>query len=248
MATMSDRCNSLCRMVISRARWRVFKRAVGAAVKEYRTSRKTQLALPVPDRPEPHDDFADVVEAIHRFGGEHYDLPLVGPSSEALAGWDAVGWLDAYSPFDRIMFTADGEDLAEELVEAWLACMAPALEHYGLALTVETVDSSCLSERLADEGDYIVMINGVRCQIWAGTEWDYDAEPPWDPWLVATLRPLAVINTLLAACGSKVRAHTMNAGGNDAVVVLIDPIVVSAMRHSGDYPESAIPVLVAGTQ
>ena len=238
-------------MVISRARWRVFKRATSAAVKEYRRSRTPQRALPVPARPDPHDDFADVVEAIHRFGGEHYDLPLVGPSSEALAAWDAVGWLDAYSPFDRIMFTADGEDLAEELVEEWLACLAPALEHYGLPLTVETVDSASLSELGADDpqGDYVLTINGIRCRIWDGAEWDFvDAEPPWNPWLVAALRPLSVINALLTACGSRVRAHTMNAGGNDAVVILIDPAVVSAMQHSGDYPESAIPVLVAETQ
>lgn len=237
-------------MVTSRARWRVFKRAASAAVKEYRTSRKSQPTVSVPGRAEPHDDFADVVEAIQRFGGEDYDLPLVGPSSEALTGWDAVGWLDAYSPFDRIMFTADGEDLAEELVEEWLACMAPALEHYGLPLTVETVDSAGLSGLGVGDpvGDYIVTINGVRCRIWSGAEWDCDAEPPWDPWLAATLRPLSVINGLLAACGSNVRAHTMNAGGNDGVVILIDPTVVSAMQQSGDYPDSAIPVPVAETQ
>lgn len=231
-------------MAMNRTRWRVFKRAVRVAATEYRTSRKPQPVPSAPDLPEPHDDFADVVKAIQQFGGEQYDLPSVGPSSEALAGWDAVGWLDAYAPFDRIMFTADGEDLAEELVEEWLACLAPALEHYGLPLTVETIDSSSLSERRTDEGDYVLMINGVRCQIWEGAEWDYDAEPPWDPWLVATLRPLVVINALLAASCSTVRAHVMNAGGNDAVVILIDPNVVEAMRHSGEYPESAIPVIV----
>ena len=143
------------------------------------------------------------------------------------------------------MFAADGEDLAEEFVEEWLACMAPALEHYGLPLTVETVDSSRLSERLADEGDYVLMLNGFRCQVWKGSEWDYDAEPPWDPWLAATLRPLAVINALLAACDSKVRAHVMNAGGNDGVAILIDPRVVAAMQQCGEYPDSAVPVLVA---
>ena len=232
-------------MVINRTRWRVFKRAVRAAVKEYRTSRQTQPVPPTLDKPEPHDDLADVVAAIQRFGGDHYDLAPVGPSSEVLAAWDVVSWFDAYLPFGRIMFAADGEDLAEEFVEEWLACMAPALEHYGLPLTVETVDSSRLSERLGNEGDYILMINGIRCQIWEGAEWDYDAEPPWNPWLVATLRPLAVINTLLAACGSTVRAHVMNAGGNDGVAILIDPRVVEAMRHSGEYPESAIPVIVA---
>lgn len=232
-------------MAISRARWRVFRRAASAAVKEYHASRKPQRATSTPGQLEPHDDLADVVQAIQRFGGEHHDLPSVGPSSEALMAWDVVSWFEPYLPYGRIMFAADGEDLAEEFVEEWLACMAPALEHYGLPLTVETVESSRLSERHADEGDYILMINGIRCQIWEGAEWDYDAEPPWDPWLVATLRPLAVINTLLATSGSTVRAHVMNAGGNDGVAILIDPKVVEAMRHSGDYPEPAIPVSVA---
>lgn len=242
----SDRCSSVCGMAINRTRWRVFKHAVGAAAKEYRTSRRPQPVPAAPDKPEPHDDLADVVAAIQRFGGDHYDLPPVGPSSEALAAWDVVSWFDAYLPYGRIMFAADGEDLAEEFVEEWLACMAPALEHYGLPLTVETVDSSRLraSERpTADYGDYVLMINGVRCQIWEKAEWDFDAEPAWDPWLAATLRPLAAINTLLAACGSEVRAHVLNVGGNGGVAILIDPKVVAAMRQCGEYPDSAVPVL-----
>jgi len=239
-------------MVIDRARWRVFRHAVRAAARHYRTSRKSPrpaatapAALAAPERPEPHDDLADVVEAIRRFGGEDYDLPPTGPSSEAVAAWDVVSWFDAYLPHGRIMFAADGEDLAEEFVQEWLACMASALEHYGLALTVETVASSRGEERLPHQGDYILMINGVRCQIWQGAEWDDDAEPPWNPWLAATLRPLAVVNTLLADAGSAIRAHVMNAGGNDGVVILIDPAIVEAMRECGQYPQSAIPVLVS---
>lgn len=171
------------------------------------------------------DVHAFVVAAIRRFGGDTYDLP-----------------------HGRIVFTADGEDLAEGFVEEWLACMAPALAHYGLVLTVESVDSplqrrTCAGAS-ADYGDYILMINGVRCQVWDAAEWDLDAEPPWDPWLAATLRPLAVINALLAARGSRVRAHTIDAGGNDGVAIPIEPGVVAAMRQCGDYPDSAVPVLV----
>lgn len=235
-------------MMINRSRWRVFKHAVRAAAKEYLTSRKPQQVSPTPGKLESRDDLANVVAAIRRFGDDQYDLPPVGPSSEALAAWDVVSCLDVPSPVDRIMFGADGEDLAEELVEEWLACMAAALEYYGLPLTVETVDSSRGSARRADQGDYIVMINGVRCQIWEAAEWDHNVEPLWDPWLAATLRPLAVINTLLAARGSSVRAHVMNAGGNDGVAILIDPRVVAAMQLSGEYPESAIPVIVADAQ
>lgn len=245
---MSDRCRSVRAMAITPTRWRVFQRAVRAAVAEYRRSRRPAPVPPaVPAKPARYDPFVAIVAAIRRFGGDDYDLPPVGPSSEALAGWDAVGWLDAYAPFDRIMFTADGEDLAEELVEEWLACLAPALEHYGLPLTVETVDSSEVDpvDRFPDQGDYVLLLNGVRCRIWSGEEWDYDAEPAWDPWTAATLRPLAVVNGLLAACASPVRAHVLDAGGNDAVVILVDPAIVTAMRDSGDYPESAIPALVA---
>jgi hypothetical protein len=104
-------------MMINRSRWRVFKHAVRAAAKEYRTSRKPQQVSPTPGKLESRDDLADVVAAIRRFGDDQYDLPPVGPGSEALAAWDVVSCLDVPSPFDRIMFGADGEDLAEELVE-----------------------------------------------------------------------------------------------------------------------------------
>jgi hypothetical protein len=58
----------------------------------------------------------------------------------------------------------------------------------------------------------------------------------------ATVRPLAVVNQLLADVTS-VRAHTLIAGGNEGLMLLLDPGVTEAMRRSGLVPEDAIPVL-----
>jgi hypothetical protein len=53
---------------------------------------------------------------------------------------------------------------------------------------------------------------------------------------------LAVVNQLLAAAGrSALRAHTLYAGANDGLVLLMDPRAAEAMRASGLFPEHELP-------
>ncbi|MEU9475473.1 hypothetical protein [Streptomyces sp. NPDC048191] len=135
--------------------------------------------------------------------------------------------------FEQIEFFADGEELAEGGVERFLRALAPALVRYGVVLEVETVP---------DVDDYIVSINGIRCMVLRPEDWEGG-----DPWALSTVRPLAVVNQLLAAAGrSALRAHTLYAGGNEGLVFLMDPRAAEAMRASGLFPEHEVPALADG--
>jgi|UniRef100_A0AAU3I960 hypothetical protein len=129
--------------------------------------------------------------------------------------------------FEQVEFFADGEELAEGGVDRFLRKLAPALVRYGVALEVETV---------RDADDYTVSINGIRCVVLRSADWESD------PWALSTVRPLAVVNQLLAAAGrSALRAHTLYAGANDGLVLLMDPRAAEAMRASGLFPEHELP-------
>ncbi|MER6074227.1 hypothetical protein ABT187_36440 [Streptomyces sp. NPDC001817] len=135
--------------------------------------------------------------------------------------------------FEQIEFFADGEELAEGGVERFLRALAPALVRYGVVLEVETVP---------DLDDYIVSINGIRCMVLRPEDWEGA-----DPWALSTVRPLAVVNQLLAAAGrSALRAHTLYAGGNEGLVFLMNPRAAEAMRASGLFPEHEVPALADG--
>ncbi|MFF3920646.1 hypothetical protein ACFYZB_46130 [Streptomyces sp. NPDC001852] len=135
--------------------------------------------------------------------------------------------------FEQIEFFADGEELAEGGVERFLRALAPALVRYGVVLEVETVP---------DVDDYIVSINGIRCMVLRPEDWEGG-----DPWALSTVRPLAVVNQLLAAAGrSALRAHTLYAGGNEGLVFLMDPRAAEALRASGLFPEHEVPALADG--
>lgn len=135
--------------------------------------------------------------------------------------------------FEQIEFHADGEELAEGGVEEFLRALAPALVRYGVTLEVETVP---------DADDYMVSINGIRCVVWRPEDWEGG-----DPWALSTVRPLAVVNRLLAAAGRGAqRAHTLYAGGNEGLVFLLDPRAAEAMRASGLFPEHEVPALADG--
>ncbi|RAG86879.1 hypothetical protein DN069_04285 [Streptacidiphilus pinicola] len=133
--------------------------------------------------------------------------------------------------YQQVEFFADGETLAEGGVERFLREIAPVVERHGVRLSVESVPT--------DESEYAVLINGVRLTVRQDAE---AAEP--DPWTQATVRPLAVLNDLLAAAGaSPVRAHVLYPGGNDTLLLLLDPRAVAAMRASGLFPEHELPAL-----
>ncbi|MFB7289794.1 hypothetical protein [Actinacidiphila glaucinigra] len=170
-----------------------------------------------------------LAEALNRYGlWDHLSAEL----RETATAEVATGCHPLHSDFlfEQVRFHADGEELAEGGVERFLRGLAPALMRYGVVLEVETV-------RFAD--DYVVSINGIRCVVWRPEDWEGE-----DPWALSTVRPLAVVNRLLAAAGrSAQRAHTLYTGGNEGFAFLMDPRGAEAMRASGLSPEHEVPAL-----
>ncbi|MGW2822421.1 hypothetical protein ACWC24_15635 [Streptomyces sp. NPDC001443] len=169
-----------------------------------------------------------MAEALNRYGlWDHLPAELrESAMAEVATGCYPLQWDHL---LDRIAFFSDGEEMAEGGVDRFLRTLAPALLRYGVALEVETI---------RDAEDYTVSINGIRCVV-LGSE-DRDA----DTWALATIRPLAVVNRLLAAAGrSALRAHTLGPSGNDGFVLLMDPRAAEAMRASGLFAEHEAPAL-----
>ncbi|GAA2017914.1 hypothetical protein GCM10009839_12390 [Catenulispora yoronensis] len=178
-----------------------------------------------------------LAEALDRFGlWDH--LPV--EQRRAAFADVATGCypLDFDLLYEQVEFCADGENLSEGGVERFLASLAPALVRHGVSLQVEPVEFSA-----PDVGDYVVSINGLRCVVWRGVE----CQDGSDTWTMATTRPLAVVNQLLEdAAASPVRAHTLYAGGNDGLVLLLNPGIAEAMRASGLFPDHEVPALAKG--
>ena len=61
----------------------------------------------------------------------------------------------------------------------------------------------------------------------------------------ATVRPLAVVNALLAQVGAAARVFTLYTGGSQGLAYLMDPRVAQAMRLSGLYDRRELPELAA---
>jgi hypothetical protein len=133
---------------------------------------------------------------------------------------------------DDVTFHADGENLAEGSVEDLLREMTPALRRFGVTLRVRTVSGN------NDDGGYVVEINGRRCLVLDADDWRYNS-----PWFEATVRPLAVVNDLLAAVGTPIRVFTLYTGGNEGRALLLDPAVVDAVRRSGLVDDREMPEL-----
>lgn len=139
--------------------------------------------------------------------------------------------------FDDVCFPADGERLAdaertteaeratdaehgaERGIEELLAAMAPALAEHGLRLKVRRHNG-------------ILMINDLSCGVYTTAQ-------------EATLRPLAVVNALLAQIGATARIFTLYAGGPQGLAYVLDPRVAKAMRLSGIYDRRELPELAA---
>jgi hypothetical protein len=133
-------------------------------------------------------------------------------------------------------FFVDGESMAEGGVGRVLGKMAPSLGTYGVDLQVRTVSMPVGAE----EGDYVVEINGRRCVVWTPADWA--AKRAWE---TATVRPLAVVNDLLAEAGATPRLFTLRAGSDDATAWLLDPRVVAAIAGSGLLEDREVPALAA---
>jgi len=134
-------------------------------------------------------------------------------------------------------FFVDGESMAEAGVVRDLAVFAPALRALGVELRVEDVSYPLGG---VEEGDYVVAINGRPCTVWTPRDWADDTA-----WEAATVRPLAVVNDLLAEAGAVPRLFTLYAGVNEGIAWLLDPRIVAAVAGSGLLPERETPALAA---
>ena len=188
----------------------------------------------------PDDRHRVLAEELHRFGlWDHLPAEV---RADAVADVASGGYpLDFDLLHERIEFFADGERLAEGGVEQFLGEIAPALARFGLSLQVKSVEQPYLG---LGHGDYVLSVNGIGCTIWNADDWSEG-----NTWEQATVRPLAVVNQLLASAGtSRVRAHTLYAGGNEGIVLLMDPRAAEAMRASGLCPGHKVPALATADQ
>jgi hypothetical protein len=114
--------------------------------------------------------------------------------------------------------------------------MASSLRTHGVDLQIQTVNRPVMVE----DGDYVVNINGRRCVVWTPEDWAANRA-----WKTATVRPLAVVNDLLAEVGAVPRLFTLRAGSDDAVAWLLDPRFVAAIADGGLLEERRVPVLAS---
>lgn len=121
-------------------------------------------------------------------------------------------------------FFVDGETMAEWGVARELEALKPALHSLGVELRIENVDRT---------DQYVVTINGRTCVVWTPQD--------DDNWTTATVRPLAVVNELLAEAGAVPRFCTLYAGANDGIAWLLDPRIVAAVAGSGLLPDRETP-------
>lgn len=124
---------------------------------------------------------------------------------------------------------ADGEDLAEGDVEAWLGRMANALHDCGVEIRVDTVSGPY------DEGStgYTVAVNGTTLNLYRFEEEDPRTPATEDPWMACTVLPAAEINRLLEVVGSGCRLAIFWPGGNDGLAVLGEEAVVRRACEAG---------------
>lgn len=155
--------------------------------------------------------FEELIAALEEAGlwsdiGEGHKRALM----RALISGDDVTWTAGGA------WRADGEDLADGEVEAWLGGMAAALHDCGVELRLATVSGPF------DEGStgYFLSVNGKALNLYM-----YVADQPGvpateDPWMDCTIDPAAEVNRLLEAAGSSRRLALFWPGGNDAFSVL----------------------------
>ena len=134
---------------------------------------------------------------------------------------------------EQVEFIADGEDLAEGGVQDFLKEITPSLARWGLDLRVQVISDPY--EAGADS-DYVLAINDVRCTVWTREEIESR-----DLRYQATIRPVQVINRLLADIGADARVLTLYAGGNDGMAFILNPRVPAAMKASGLFKDRDVP-------
>ncbi|NUT36779.1 MAG: hypothetical protein HOV79_27300 [Hamadaea sp.] len=150
--------------------------------------------------------------------------------------------------FDDVRFPADGDRLADGGVADLLAAMAPALAEHGIVLRVRVLAHS--------DRKYAVEINDRVCVIWDDTvpaliptqragalTQPVAGAPPVGH--AATVRPLAVVNDLLARDTAAVRVFTLYTGDAQGTAYLLDLRVIRALRACGLFDRRELPELAA---
>ena len=152
------------------------------------------------------------------------DVRAARHQAVAVGGW----------PFDGLEsreFFVDGESAAEYGVETLLAELEDQLRARGVALSVQHVQGDPSSD-----DPYKVTINGTEVQVW-----DSDDEMMW---FTAVVRPLAVLNRLLAEAGSSERIVTLYTGGNEGIGYFLPEGAAEAIHRSGLLPERELPLII----
>jgi hypothetical protein len=129
---------------------------------------------------------------------------------------------------------ADGEDLADGSVEAWLGRMAVPLLECGLRLRVAIVSGP------SGQGSagYSVSVNGTVVSLYAFSLDEPGVPAVNDPWMDCSIKPAAEVNRLLAAAGSARRVALFWPGGNDGFSVLGEQSVLLRFCEQGSLSGS----------
>ena len=119
------------------------------------------------------------------------------------------------TPLDEnVLFFANGGALADGAAGEFVGELRPALAEVGVDVAVEATSTGDV--RIDDE---VVEVAGASA-------------------VDATMRPLAALNERLAAADAQERFYVLDAGADDATVLLISPDVVEAMQDAGyDAPD-----------
>ncbi|WP_432825374.1 hypothetical protein [Dactylosporangium sp. CA-092794] len=155
--------------------------------------------------------FEDLLDALDDAGlWSHLPEDHKRAAQRALASGDGVTWPAGGA------WRADGEDLAEGDVEAWLGSMAGPLHDCGVDLRVATV----IGPWDAGSAGYSVCVNGTTLDLYTFVEGEPARPATEDPWMDCSVRPAAEVNRLLEAAGSSRRVALFWPGGNDGFAVL----------------------------
>lgn len=123
---------------------------------------------------------------------------------------------------------ADGEDLADGDVEAWLGNMAAPLKDCGVELKIATVSAPTLGS-----AGYSVRVNGTTLNLYAFAQDNPRLPATEDPWMDCTVEPASEVNRLLEAAGSSCRVALFWPGGNDGFSVLGEQSVLRRVCAGG---------------
>lgn len=171
----------------------------------------------------PPPNSSDLATALESAG--FWDV-VPEPERRRLAA-DVASGGDPVDPMYEYGWRADGEDLAEGDVEELLRDVAQSLALRGVVLDVGTVEGPY------DDGTegYAISINGQVVDLYRHDPAEDKLPASEDPWMDCTLRPIGVVNALLASAGSSNRLAVFSPGGNDGLILLLSDRAVDLLRN-----------------